>query len=290
MQKPVWPNLRATCLATLAQILFTGCPWPAYAIDLSSENLDEMGATSARKSAREIYQRMLDNKYRRGVQEVEVISTDPGGSEQMTVFTASLEDNRDPNNQPTEGINASLLIEVTRPFDMRHTRYLMIAKEPGLDDEFVYQPSTRLVKRVDLKRTPLLGTDYTFDDLAYHDIDGATYVRMADEVLGDVVVFVVEAMVTDTHTVTTHRSIAYIEQDHFVPIKIRYWDEFGVEVKEMIAQADSIRSFGETWIATRSAMRDLAQGTTSRSRLLRLDTDPEFSRLFFSTRRLAQGN
>jgi hypothetical protein len=77
---------------------------------------------------------------------------------------------------------------------------------------------------------------------------------------------------------------------HFIPIKVRYWDDYDVEIKELTADPSSIRSFGETWIATRSAMRDLLQGTTSRSRLLSLDTEPTFSKLHFSTRRLAQGN
>jgi hypothetical protein len=232
----------------------------------------------------------LDNKYRRGVQHLEIVSSDPGGNEQITVFEASLEDHRDAKDQPVEGKNASLLIEVTRPFDMRHTRYLMIAKEPGPDDEFIFRPSDRLVKRVDLKQTPLMGTDYTFSDLAYHDIDGATYVRLPDEVISGVPVFVIEAIVTDTWESANHRSLSYIEQQHFIPIKVRYWDDYDVETKEMTAELDSIRAFGDTWVATRSQMRDLLQGTTSRSTLVSLDTSPTFSRMHFSTRRLAQGN
>jgi hypothetical protein len=287
----------AGCSATLASFLLVGCTWAAEAVVVASvgetpetEFVIDRDERPAEVTGREIYRRLLNNKYRRGVQEFEIVSTDPGGSAQTTVFTASLEDNRDEHDDPVNGINASVLIEVTRPFDMRHTRYLMIAKEPGPDDEFVYQPSTRLVKRVDLKRTPLLGTDYTFDDLAYHDLDGGRYERLADELLDGVSVYVVEAMVTETHTAVVHRSISYIEKEHYIPIKIRYWDEFEVEIKEMTARVDSIKSFGETWIATQSTMRDLAQGTSSHSHLLSLDTNPNFSKMYFSTRRLAQGN
>jgi len=287
-------------LVTLASILLAVCVWTAGEKQAAGETQDvgdaqlethvEGSGNLATLSGQEIYRRMLANKYRRGVQNVEIVSTDPGGSEQITVFTASLEDHRDEDDRPVEGKNASLLIEITRPFDMRHTRYLMISREPGPDDEFIYRPSSRVVKRVDLKRTPLMGTDYTFNDLAYHDIDGASYDRLADEVLGGVPVFVIEALVTDTRASETHRSLSYIEQEHFIPIKVRYWDDYGIEVKELTADVDSIRSFGETWIATRSLMRDLLQGTSSRSRLLSLDTKPTFSKMHFSTRRLAQGN
>jgi hypothetical protein len=283
-------------LVTLASILLAACVWASEetrVAGVSDEPGDarlEESENHAALSGQEIYRRMLANKYRRGIQNVEIVSSDPGGSEQTTVFTASLEDHRGEEDQPIDGKNASLLIEITRPFDMRHTRYLMVAKEPGPDDEFIYRPSNRLVKRVDLKQTPLMGTDYTFNDLAYHDIDGATYNRLPDEVLGGVPVFVIEATVTDTRASQNHRSISYIERLHFIPIRVRYWDRYDVEIKELTADPSSIRLFGETWIATRSAMRDLLQGTTSRSSLLSLDTEPTFSKMHFSTRRLAQGN
>lgn len=284
-------------LVTIASILLATCAWASENVSEEVNGADSAGEARleesddlAALSGQEIYRRMLANKYRRGIQNLKIVSTDPGGSEQATYFTASLEDHRNENDEPTDGKNASLLIEVTRPFDMRHTRYLMIAKEPGPDDEFIYRPSVRLVKRVDLKQTPLMGTDYTFNDLAYHDIDGATYDRLPDEVLGGVPVYVIESLVVDTRARETHKSLSYIEQEHFIPIKVRYWDGYGVEVKELTADSESIRAFGETWIATRSQMRDLLQGTTSHSTLLSLDTEPTFSHLHFSTRRLAQGN
>lgn len=244
---------------------------------------------SATLTGREIYRRFLANKYRRGTQELRIVSSDPGGSRQTTEFEASLEDHRDAEGEPVDGLNASVLIQVSSPFDMRHTRYLMVSKEPGPDDEFVYQPSNRRVRRVDLKRTPLLGTDYTFDDLAYHDIDGADYKRLPDEVIASVPVFVVEAVVVNTSTSKTHRSMSYIEQEHYIPVRVRYWDEYGVEIKELTADVESIQAFDTMWVATRSKMRDLLQGTTSESTLLSLDTEPEFASNYFSVRKLSQG-
>jgi len=238
---------------------------------------------------REVYRRMLENRYKRGVQKIQIVSTDPGGSEQTTIFVASLEDHRDENDEPTDGKNASLLIEVSRPFDMRHTRYLVVSKEPGPDDEFIYRPSERRVRRVDLKGTPLLGTDYTFRDLAYHDLEGATYERQPDETIEGVPVFVIEAHVTDTSEDRVHKSLSYVEQEHYVPLRVRYWDEYGVEIKELVAEHASIENFGPMWVATRSKMVDLLQRTESRSTVLELEANPEFTPMQFSLRKLAQG-
>ncbi len=240
-------------------------------------------------TGREIYERFLNNKFRQSYQKLRVYSRDPGGNAQLTQFSISVQDERDENEEPTDGVNARMLIEVSDPFDMRHTTYLMIAKEPGPDDEFVYQPSQRRVKRVDLKNQSLLGTDYTFNDIAFQNIEDADYKRLPDEVIDGTVVYVVEANVKETIDVEYHRTITYLEKDHYIPLRTRYWDDFGVEVKEMKAPYSKIRSFGKVWIGTESTMRDLRQLTSSTLIVDSLDTDPVFHRKTFSLTRLTRG-
>jgi hypothetical protein len=218
-----------------------------------------------------------------------VKSMDPGGSAQTTVFTVSLEETRDENDDPTDGVLANMLIEVSAPFDMRHTSYLFIYKDPGPDDEFVYQPSAKRVRRVDLKRTALMGTDYTFDDIAYHDIDHAKYVRHPDSVIDGTPVYVVEALIEDTREVEYHKTVNYLEKEHYVPLRIRYWDDYGLEVKVMTAPAEKIRDFGDAWVPTESTMLDLMQQTTSMLFVDEVELEPTFPRNMFGVLRLTAG-
>ena len=241
-------------------------------------------------TGRQIYERFLENKFKQSFQELRVISRDPGGNEQITHFTIALQDHRDEEGEPVEGINAKMLVEVQQPFDMRHTAYLMISKEPGPDDEFVYQPSQRRVKRVDLKNTSLLGTDYTFNDIAFQNIEDADYRRLPDEVVDGTSVYVVEANVKETIDVEYHRTITYLEKDHYVPLRTRYWDDFGVEVKEMTAPNGKIKLFDTTWVATESTMRDLRQQTSSTLLVDALDTEPDFHRKTFTVSKLNRGH
>ena len=71
---------------------------------------------------------------------------------------------------------------------------------------------------------------------------------------------------------------------------MRYWNEFGVEVKEMRAPAAGMRAFGDTWVATESTMRDLLQKTTSTLIIEDLETKPDFHRRVFSLTALSQGH
>lgn len=243
----------------------------------------------AQLTGREIYRRYIDRRSRESFQKLRILSRDPGGSEQLSRFDLSLQDARDENGDPSQGVRGRTRIDVHDPFDMRHTKYLIIAKQPGPDDEFVYQPSMRRVRRVDLKSTNFLGTDFSFDDIAVQNIEDAEYARLADEEIEGRPVYVVETHVKETADVGYHRTIVYLEKEHYIPLRIRYWDEHGVEVKEMTAPAASIRSFGDTWVAAESTMRDLRQHTSSTLLVDELDTSPGFSRRTFSTGRLARG-
>ena len=253
------------------------------------EQFEDALPRGATLTGREIYDRFLDNKFRRSFQRLRVVSRDPGGSEQSTTFSLSLEDARDAQRRARGGVKARILIEVSEPFDLRHTQYLIIAKDPGPDDEFLYQPSLRRARRVGIKQLPLMGTDYSFDDVAYHDIEDARYVRLPDEVIDGTPVYVIEAFVKDTLEAEFHRTISYLEKDHYVPLRIRYWDAYGVEVKELSADPATIRAFGDTWVATPYTMRNLRQRTSSVLHIDDLDTEPDFAANLFSVSRMNRG-
>ena len=135
-----------------------------------------------------------------------------------------------------------------------------------------------------------MGTDYTFDDIAYHDIEGADYVRLADEKIDGTSVYVVESIVKDTRAVEYHRSVAYLEKEHYVPLRISYWDDFGVETKQMNSARSSLKAFDDVWVASESTMRDLLQRTSSTLHVDALKTEPHFSPKLFSLARLSQGS
>ncbi len=262
-------------------------PLPPPSWSRADESIPEPGE---RRTGRQIYETFLDNKFRESYQRLRVISRDPGGSEQLTRFEMSLRDLRDEEKRPVGGVNAKMLVKVTAPFDMRHTSYLIVSKDPGPDDEFAYQPSQRRVKRVDLKNTSLFGTDYTFNAIAFQSIEDADYTRLPDEEIDGTSVYVVEANVKETIDVEYHRTIIYLEKEHHVALRTRYWDQFGVEVKEMTAPHAQIRAFGETWVAAESTMKDLRQRTSSSIYVDDLDTNPQFHKKVFAVSRLAQGH
>lgn len=240
-------------------------------------------------TGREIYEAYVKSRAHESFQKIRILSRDPGGSEQLSVFDLSVQDARDEDGNPTRGVRFRSRMDVHDPFDMRHTKYLIITKERGETDEFVYQPSARRVRRVDLTETSFLGTDFTFGDLTVPNTDDAEHLRLPDEVIDGRSVYVVESKIKDGVETPYPKSIVYLEKEHYVPLRTRSWDTSDTEVKELTAKADTIHGFDDVWLATQSTMRDLKNATSSTLFVDELDPKPKFNRGVFSSGHLARG-
>ncbi len=83
-----------------------------------------------------------------------------------------------------------------------------------------------------------------------------------------------------------HRVVVFLEKEHYIPLRARYWDDADVEIKEMRSNHSSIKEFNGVWIATESTMRNLKEGTTSTLLVENLDPDLTLADQLFSVFRL----
>ena len=97
-------------------------------------------------------------------------------------------------------------------------------------------------------------------------------------------------MIKDESESDYGRTRSYIEQEHYVPLRIRYWDRSEVETKEMTANAESIEQFGDVWVARESKMTSHLERTHSTMYVEQLEVDPQFHEGLFSLHRLARGH
>jgi hypothetical protein len=264
-------------------LIATMLPLVAYAETEIGAKLDPALVAS------KIYERYTDQQTRSSQQDLRILSRDPGGSEQVSRFEMRIQDERDNQGKPKGRVRYRLRIDVSAPFDLRHTKYLIIGNDPGPNEEFIYAPSTRRVRRADLSKTSFLGTDYTFGDFMVQDVNDADHKRLPDEVIDGQPVYVVESILKEGIKADYRKTVAYVEPEHFVPLRTRSWDDYDVEVKEMTAKAASIRSFGDVWVSTESKVRDLQRNTESVLFVEKLNPKPKFNRSTFSPGRLARG-
>jgi hypothetical protein len=255
----------------------------------TAEEIEDAIPEGESLTGKEIYERFLENKLHSAVQHQKVVSTDPGGSTQTTRFWVRWKDYREEDDgEGPEGVLAKTLVKFSDPFDMRNTGFLMIMREDRASDQWIYSPSTRKIRRVKLRQTSVMGTDYTFADIAYENIEDADYRRLADEEIDHVEVYVVEAVTKPFVDSQYNRTMVYLEQEHYVPLRARYWDQSDVEIKELRAPASSLTEYDGVWVAAESTMYNLKEGTSSTLYIENLDPNPEIADHLFSVFRLEQ--
>jgi hypothetical protein len=239
----------------------------------------------------EIYDRFLENRkrLRTVMQRGRVLSEDPGGNPQRVDFSMLAKDYRGADDKSVDDTFSRIMMRFVGPNELERSAYLFVHRDKAADDEFMYSPHRDRTMRVKLSGQSIAGTDFTFDDFLVHldDLDDARYKRHPDETLDGRSVYVVEATMLPNAKASYSRSLQYLEKDHYVPLRTRYWDPAGIETKLLTSPHASIKEFAGVWVATEITALDLLEKTTSTLHIDELEPDPEISDSELSISRLA---
>ena len=91
--------------------------------------------------------------------------------------------------------------------------------------------------------------------------------------------------------------VAYVEKEHYVPLRNVYWDNKGVKIKELWAEPGSIKKYDavdksgpkEVWVAQKSKVTNLKLESFTSLDVVKLDANPKLRKRDFSQRTLTAG-
>ena len=120
------------------------------------------------------------------------------------------------------------------PLDVKGTVFLSYSHIVGNDDQWLYLPALKRVKRIASrnKSGPFLGSEFAFEDLSSFEVEKNTYKYLRDEEYNGLNTFVVEMDPVDEYS-GYRRAIAWIDQDEYRIQKIDYYDRRDTLLKTM---------------------------------------------------------
>ncbi|MBW2282242.1 MAG: outer membrane lipoprotein-sorting protein [Deltaproteobacteria bacterium] len=237
-------------------------------------------------SAEEIYSRVLANRFDAFVEEILLASRGAKGAAQKVGLRLWWRYYPEGHEAREKDVVAKVLARYFEPRDLRKNGYLVINRAVGAHDQFVYLPSRRKVRRVNMSTQDIAGTDFALEDIIPHEMDDATYERVDDAAEQGTLCWVIEATPKPEIDSQYSRFRLYVEREHYVPIKTRYWDHQGVEVKELVAPLDGIEEIDGVWLAMRRTARNLVELTETELHIARIVPVPDLAESTFSQRRL----
>ncbi len=111
------------------------------------------------------------------------------------------------------------------PRDVKGTALLTHAHIAKPDDQWLYLPALKRVKRISSvnKSGPFVGSEFAYEDMASQEVAKYTYRYLRDEPCGELVCFVVERYPVYKHSGYT-RQITWIDQTEYRVQKVEFYD------------------------------------------------------------------
>ena len=111
------------------------------------------------------------------------------------------------------------------PRDVKGTAFLSFTHKSGPDDQWLYLPALKRVKRIasDNKSGPFMGSEFAYEDISSQEVEKYTYKYIKDEKINGVDCFVIERYPVDEKSGYT-RQVVWIDTDQYRTMKIEYYD------------------------------------------------------------------
>jgi outer membrane lipoprotein-sorting protein len=192
-----------------------------------------------------------------------------------------------------DGKRSKVLLRFERPLDMRGAGMLLIEKEKGLPDTFIYLPELRMVRRVSSRAaaSSLFGTDFSYED--FQRLVGmskdASKERAADTKVSEREVYSVIGRPDRESGSAYERVVTFIDKETCVPLRTESYER-GDELRKLLtADASKIEREGGLWVPREQTMKDLRDETQTDLIIEQIEVDAKIHDKMFSARELEAG-
>lgn len=172
----------------------------------------------------------------------------------------------------TEGAER-IVLRVADPAETAGTSLLMVEKQEGDPDFFVFLPELSKVKQVRSRRLrgPVLGTDFSYEDLSGlgQGVARAALTLLGTEPMPTGPAWVVEAIPAEEDRSLYGRILVRVDRERCLPTRFEFFEREGRLRKVLSSSVEAFRRHGEHWLPHRFEMRDLVSQTQT---LIRIET------------------
>ena len=149
------------------------------------------------------------------------------------------------------------------PADVKGTASLTHSHATDADEQWLYLPALKRVKRISSKNKsgPFMGSEFAFEDISSQEVDKYTYRYLGDDEFAGRAVHKIEAIPAYKHSGYT-RLINWIDQERMVAVKVEYFDRKDSPLKTL--EIDKYeRHMDQFWRAGRMHMQNEQTGKST---------------------------
>lgn len=155
------------------------------------------------------------------------------------------------------------LIIFDNPRDVKGTAFLTFSKILDPDDQWLYLPSLKRVKRISSKNKsgPFIGSEFAYEDISSQEVAKYTYKYLRNEACGDMDCFVVERYPAYEYSGYT-KQITWIDTQEFRILKVDFYDRKSELLKTLTYEGYK-QYLGQYWRADKFVMNNHQNGKST---------------------------
>lgn len=124
-----------------------------------------------------------------------------------------------------------------RPRDVKGTAFLNYTHKFHDDDQWLYMPAIKRVKRISAKNKSgsFMGSEFSYEDISSQEIEKYTYRWIRDEVYNGMECYVIERYPVDKANSGYSRQVVWIDKSEYRTYKIDFYDRKNYLLKTFTA-------------------------------------------------------
>ena len=179
---------------------------------------------------------------------VRMLLIDKGGHKRMRKLISATKD---------FGTLSKSLMKFTAPESIDGTGFLTWENEDKDDDQFLYLPALRRVRRIvsRQKDSQFVNTDYTYEDMQKRKVEKDHHKILGTERIQDYDCWILESTPKDPDSTQYGKVIQWVIKEVFLPVQTEYYDKKGRLQKVFLSRKIEVIDGYHT--VTESEMRDV---------------------------------
>lgn len=150
------------------------------------------------------------------------------------------------------------------PRDVKGTAFLTFTHKVGDDDQWLYLPALKRVKRISSsnKSGSFMGSEFSYEDMSSQEVEKYTYRWIRDEVYDGAECFVFERYPVDIKNSGYSREMIWMDKSKYTALKVEYYDRKDSLLKTLTFHAYK-QYLGQYWRAGEMKMVNHQNGKST---------------------------
>jgi outer membrane lipoprotein-sorting protein len=161
-------------------------------------------------------------------------------------------------------------MEVTAPMDVKDTRFLLLDREPGPDEQWIYVPAIKRAIQVSeqARKQPFLGSDFYVSDMVRPEIDAYTYTFVGEEDINGRHCKLIESVPKKPGGDPYSKAIVAIDPKDMVIVRSQFFDPKGKLLK--VWTIEKMEKIDGNWTPQLQVMKNVQDNTESQLEIVEI--------------------